>query len=112
MAHPVRSFSKPDDAGSGNPDPTMKKPGGAAGAGRGRQDLAQREQVQRLARRRGGLRRHVERGLLASPRRAVEARLDTHRLRSEGREHRRRRARQAGEGVRCGALSGGITAIG
>ena len=26
------AFSKPDDGGSGNPDPTMKKPGGATGA--------------------------------------------------------------------------------
>ncbi len=25
---PGRVFSKPDDAGSGNPDPTMKNPGG------------------------------------------------------------------------------------
>ena len=33
MAHhdPGRTFDKPDDAGSGNPDPTMKKPGGSTG---------------------------------------------------------------------------------
>ena len=28
---PGRTFSKPHDAGSGNPDPTMKKPGGSTG---------------------------------------------------------------------------------